>query len=377
MKKSYKKLIIFDIIIVLFLILNSFILNILGNYWYMSIFLLTLLISFKYIFGFEKDNHRYIKDIMQNILIIYLLSFIFYYIFGLLIGYVRTDNYFTLYGITAFLLPYVIMISLKEYFRFQVLNKTDQSKALTIVTCILFILIDCANQLSNSSLSSNYNIFLFIALSILPIISNNIVCTYISRKVGYKPNIAWLLVAGLYGVVLPIVPNVGLYIESLIMFLFPYIIMSNVHSFFEKRAQHIPISYNKKKIYIELPALAIMVFTLAYFISGLFRYYAIAVASGSMRKYLEVGDVVIVDQKIDYRDLEIGEIIAYRYNNIIIIHRLYDKVVVGNDYFFYTKGDANVDVDKYIIYPDTIVGKVKFKLTGIGLPTIWLNQLFE
>ena len=92
MKKSYKKLIIFDIILAIILLLNSFILNILGNYLYMDILLVILLIVFKFVFGFEKDRHRYIKDITINISIIYLASFIIYYIFGIFIGFVRTDN---------------------------------------------------------------------------------------------------------------------------------------------------------------------------------------------------------------------------------------------------------------------------------------------
>ena len=108
MKKSYKKLIIFDIILAIILLLNSFILNILGNYLYMDILLVILLIIFKFVFGFEKDRHRYIKDIIINISIIYLASFIIYYIFGIFIGFVRTDNYFTFYGIRVFIIIFSV-----------------------------------------------------------------------------------------------------------------------------------------------------------------------------------------------------------------------------------------------------------------------------
>jgi len=116
MIKSYKKMILFDIIIAIFLLLNSFILNILGNYYYMDILLIVLLIIFKYTFGFEKDNHRYIKDIYMNIIIIYLIAFIIYYVFGIFIGFVRTSNYFTIYGIKTFILPYITMI-IKRIFK--------------------------------------------------------------------------------------------------------------------------------------------------------------------------------------------------------------------------------------------------------------------
>ena len=70
MKKSYKKFIMFDIILAIFLVLNSFILNILGNYYYVDAFLVLLLVVFKFVFGFEKNRSRYLKDIILNFLII-------------------------------------------------------------------------------------------------------------------------------------------------------------------------------------------------------------------------------------------------------------------------------------------------------------------
>lgn len=377
MKKSYQKLIIFDIILVLFLLLNSFILNILGNYYYLDILLIVLLITFKLMFGTEKDRHRYIKDIISNMVIIYLISFIIYYILGIFIGFARTENLFTWYGIKTFLIPSIAMVILKEYLRYQMLNKVDKSKIFVIITCILFILLDCSAQFIRGSLTSGYNVFIFIALTLLPIISNNIVCTYIARKVGYKPNIFWRLVALLYMVVLPIVPNSGLYFTSLIEFLFPFVLLYNVYSFFSKRERDVPISYIKKRVYIEIPVLAVFVFVLAYFVSGYFRYYAIAVATGSMIPNIHVGDVVIADQKTDYKTLEVGEVIAYKYNKVVIVHRLCDIAVIGKDYYFYTKGDNNDNKDNYIIYPNMIIGRVKAKVPYIGLPTVWLNQYFK
>ena len=377
MKKSYKKLIIFDIILAIILLLNSFILNILGNYYYMCFFLGALLIIFKFLFGFEKDRYRYTKDIIVNMIIILLISFIIYYIFGIFIGFYKTTNFLNFYGIRTFIIPYIIMIILREYLRVQILNKTDKSKKLTFIVILVFILLELSPKIFSSNLSSNYNKFIFIALTILPIISNNIVCTYIAKKTGYKPNVFWLLVMGLYNVFLPIAPNDGYYIQSLIQFLFPFVIMYNVYSFYRKRDRNIPISYVKKKVYIEIPILAVIVFVLAYFVSGFFRYYAISIATGSMTPNINVGDIVIVDQHKDYKELKKGEIIAYKYGKVVIVHRICDIVVIGDDYYFYTWGDANDSKDNYIIYPDMIIGKVEVKIPYIGLPTVWLNNLFK
>ena len=377
MKKSYQRLIIFDIILAIILLLNGFILNILGNYYYMDIFLIILLILFRKIFGFEKDSHRYVKDIIINMVIIFLVAFICYYLLGIFVGFNKTYSYWNLYGIRTFLFPYTLLIIVREYLRYQMLMKADKSKILVFVTCLLFILLECSTQFASASFGSVYKVFIFISLTVLPIVSNNVVCTYIARKVGYKPNLFWLYVISLYSVVLPIIPNPGLYIAALIRFLFPFVLMYNVYSFFEARDRNVPISYVKKRVFIEMPALALLVFFLAYFVSGYFRYYAIAVATGSMLPNIKVGDVVVVDQKADYKKLEVGEVIAYKYGSVVVVHRLCNIVVVGNDYYFYTWGDANENMDNYIIYPDMILGRVESKVPYIGLPTVWLNKVFN
>ena len=87
------------------------------------------------------------------------------------------------------------------------------------------------------------------------------------------------------------------------------------------------------------------------------------------------GDVVIVDQKTDLNRLKIGDIIAHNYDGRVIVHRLVDKERVGNEWYFYTKGDANNCKDAYIIYEDMVVGVVEYKISYLGLPTVWINEL--
>ena len=375
MKKSYKKLVMFGAFIIIILLLNSFILNILGNYFYRCIFLLCLLLLFKFLFGFEKEGYRYTKDICFNFLFIFLISFIIYYIFGIFIGLARTQNYFTFYGVRTFIIPFIIMIVLREYLRSQLLIKAGKSKVLVVFACLLFIAFELSPRLFDSNLGSKYNIFMFMAMILLPIVSSNVVCTYIARKNGYKLNVLWLLIVGFYPVILPFVPNDGPYIHSLIQLLFPFVLMYNVYSFYQKRKRDIPVSYAKKSSYVGVPALAIFVFILAYFVSGFFRYHAVAIASGSMMDRIRVGDVVIVDQYYKPEDLKVGQVIAYKYEKIVVVHRLVKIVNNENGNVYYTKGDANENIDGYAIYEDMIKGVVNYKIPYIGLPTVWFNKI--
>lgn len=374
MKKGYKKILIFEIILFLILLLNSFVWNILNRYK-IVLLLLFLILIFKVFFGNERERKRYIKDIIFEIIIIYLMSFMLFYIFGIFIGFYRNDNYFTWYGIKEIILPIVLFIVFKEYFRHLVLTKSEGNNLLYITTCILFILFDLTTVISYSNFSGLKDIFTFISLFLMPAISNNIVSNYIANKSNYKINILWLFIAQIYMYLLPIIPNTGDYILSIIKILFPFVILSRVKMFFNKENDdYVVREYNKKQITPMILA-SIIVVVIVYFTSGHFKYYAIAIATGSMETEINVGDVVVVEKVNNYDVLDINDVIVYNYGNVMVVHRVINIINDRGKRYFYTKGDANNSLDNYVVEEDMIVGIVNFKIPYLGFPTIWLNSL--
>ena len=250
--------------------------------------------------GIEKDRHRYTKDIIFDILIFLLISFLIYYIFGMIIGFYKIDNYFNLYGIKTFILPLILSIILKEYLRYQVLKKSEESKLFIVSAIIIFIFIDITNAIYFGKFDTWYSLFMFIALTLLPSVSSNIAASYISLKVGYKPNIVWLLITKLYVYLIPIVPNPNEYIISVIRFVFPLLIAYRVYMLFTKvKDEEISRDYNKSKKGTALIIPTILVIIMVYLTSGYFHYYAIAIASGSMYPEIKKGDVVIIEKVSD------------------------------------------------------------------------------
>ena len=223
MKRNIVVASIFYTIVFSILFLNSFVSNILG-YWELALFVGVMLIAFKVLFGFEKDRHRYIKDISLNNLIIILSGFGLFYVLGLFIGFVRTDMIRTMYGFTSIVLPLTLLIFLKEFLRYQMINKFQDNKWLILFSTLFFIFLDITGSIYGVFSRHQFQIFLVMASVVLPAISRNIVASYISYKVGYKPNLVWILVVMLYGYLLPIVPDVGDYLMALIKLLFPIVI---------------------------------------------------------------------------------------------------------------------------------------------------------
>lgn len=374
MKKSHIKMLIFQFVIFLILILNSFVSNILRDYNFV-ICLLLALVSFKFIFGFERDRNRYTKDVIFEIIIFLMIFFILFYLFGIVIDFARTGNYLNWYGLKEFIIPIILFVILKEILRYMMLKKCEGNIWLLITTFILFIFIDVSDAIFYNDFSTGYKSFMFVALTLLPAIGNGILATYMSRNVGFKPIIFYLLVMELYMYIIPIIPDPNEYLTALIHFLLPIILVFRIRRFFERdKDEEIDRNYKKKSVSaLVLPIITTIV--LVYFTSGYFKYIAVAIASGSMENTISKGDVVIVEKIEDnYDKLKIKDVIAFQYHGVVIVHRIIDIVEQGGDYYFYTKGDANVKPDNYAITEDMLVGVIRAVIPYVGLPTIWLNE---
>ena len=374
MKKGYIRLIIFEILIMFILFLNGFAINMLSGYK-MPIFIFSILIFFFFRFGFEKDKHRYIKDIILET-IIFLLSFlVLYYLFGLIIGFTKPDNYYSLKGMINFIIPTILVIILKEFLRYNITCKAQNNIIAIIFTVITFILFDISQPIYTTRFSTNYDYLTFISFTLLPSISSNIALTYITYKVGYKPTMLYSLVIKLYRYLLPIIPNPSPYIYSIIMLLIPVILMILIYKFFNNSNDNeITRKHNKKRIK-GLILTFIPILIMIYFISGQFRFHIVAIASGSMMPKIHKGDIVIIDRKkINFEKLNEGQVLAVRKGNILVIHRLVKKIKIDNEYILYTKGDANEEIDNFTTKQNDVYGIVNYVIPYIGLPTVWFNE---
>lgn len=374
MKKSHKKMLVFQSIILLIFILNSFVSNILGNYNFV-IFLLLCLAMFKFIFGFERDRQRYTKDIIFEVIILLLIYFVISYLLGIFIGYARTADYYSWYGIKTFILPLVLTIVLKEFLRYSMLKKSEGSNFLLVTSIILFVFLDVTEAIYYNEFNSGYNTFIFLALSLLPAISSNIVFSYLTKNAGYKPIILYLFVTRLYVYLLPIIPDFNEYLTSIIGLVLPIVLGYRARNFFAREKDEDVERNYKKTTVVGLVFPIIFTALVVYFTSGYFKYYALAIASGSMEPKIRKGDVVIIEKMEDgYEILEKGDIIAFKHSSVIVVHRIINIVEAEGHYFFYTKGDNNNSADNYAVKEDMVVGQVKITIPFVGLPTVWLNE---
>ena len=373
MKK--RKILVFIFFFLFILLINGLFYNFLSGFK-INLFLGVLLFLFKIQNGLEKSKSRYIKTCILN-LIIYLLSFfIIYYLSGLILGFVRTDNYFTLYGFTTFIINTFIYIILREILRYNLLTKGENINHIVIYTLIFFIILDLTNTMYYYNFGGKYKMFLFFSLQVLPVISNNILATLLSKRVGYKPSILFFEVIGLYSYIIPIVPNPNKYVYSIIWFLFPIIVFYREYQNFKKNDdEFLTQNYNKKPIFV-MAISFIITLVLVYFTSGYFRYQAIVIASNSMKPVINKGDTVII-KKLDknFETLRKDDVIAFKYSGVLVVHRIVNIIKDRDKLYIYTKGDFNKVEDSFVVEEEMIYGVVETKIPLIGYPTVWLNEL--
>ena len=378
--KSYYTVFLVETVIMFLVILNSFN-SILSNVYVLPFILFICDVIFFFVLGFEKTNKRLNKIVDFDIFMFSMVFLILYYLFGIIIEYAKSNNYLTLYGLTVFIIPTILKIIFKEHLRNSLLTKSGDNKFLIIYSVILFIMIDILPALSILNMSNMHDVFIFTALVLLPSITVNAVATYINIKVGYMPVIIYSLIFSLYQYVVPIVPNTSEYLKAIIDFILPILILFKVRKIVNKyydEDEEIDRNYKKSSIILLIIPI-ILTIIIIYFVSGYFRYYALAIASGSMHPVFDRGSVVVTEQVNDkydnYNKLKEGEIIAFKAEKNIVVHRLIRIVNIGDEVYYYTKGDANEEEDNYLIKKENIIGIVKFKIPYIGYPTVLFSEI--
>jgi signal peptidase I len=153
-----------------------------------------------------------------------------------------------------------------------------------------------------------------------------------------------------------------------------------LHLVHQNQKQTQPVQARQKrisKILFAAPA-AIVITTIVILVSGFFRYWALAVATGSMEPNVMTGDAVIIDRAPNsLADIELGTIIAFHMENKVVIHRLMELEIDNGVASARTKGDNNAAFDHWIVTDDELIGVVIMRVPVIGWPTVWLERTFN
>ena len=299
------------------------------------------------------------------------LALSLYFMTGLRFGF--TNNPTPAMHLWRYILPYAVIIPAAEYTRSILLQQ--KNKIATVLSYAGMVVLDLI-IFSRGSIMDNFTIFRsFVSMVLFPALVGNVLYHYLSMKYGMMPNTVYRIVMATYAYALPVLPRLPASLHSFCRLIFPLLILVFVRMLYQKR--HF-VAHKKKSIFsIILGAVVIVLMALTLMlVSCQFKYGLLVVGSESMTGTVDKGDCVIYEEYTG-QIIQDEAIAVFKSGGTTYIHRVVDIENIDGEFRYYTKGDANEGIDAGYVTNGDIIGIVTHKVKYIGLPTIWIRDLFK
>lgn len=273
-----------------------------------------------------------------------------------------------------------LIVGLSELIRYVVVNIECRKKFFNFSYQALMVIILFFVEMNIATKSYNFSsfnqLYEFFALIFVQSISKNLLLNYVTKRYGIKPCLCYRLIMDLYIYILPIVPKINVFIEGVILLVFPYVVYSLLKSL-EDHNKLEPIRKTKKHNKISTIIFSVVFAVLVALVSREFEYAMIAIGSGSMTGTVNKGDAIVYKKYHQDTDtLKEGDIIVYVKENVTIVHRIYRIYNLDGETVYQTKGDYNENADNWVVKKGDITGMVKFRVLLIAWPSVYLNEIF-
>lgn len=371
-----KKTLLIELIVFLFAILN-YIFRFNDYVYILSFSIFSAIICF-----FTKNDYRdsrFQKDFILLIIISVLSYYILTYFLGFIIGFVYSTYSRRLLGILRNIVTSTITIIALEFLRERIVKSGKYYKSIIIIAIALFSFIETIDLFNVNILSSNSLILQFILSIFIPMLLKNILLTFLCLYSNKKITILYQLLMTLPNYILGVFPNLGDYINSTFQTIFPLIIMFFMLKIKDTKREKVEngrVLLKRKKISIMVLIVCLLfTFNLVYLVSGYGRYYMMAIGSESMTGVINKGDTVIIDK--NNHNYKKGQVIAFKMEGKVIVHRIVRVEITDKGTFYKTKGDYNESEDGWMLTEENIIGCCILKIPIIGWPSVALSEIIS
>lgn len=327
---------------------------------------------------FFKDDYcrkKYKYDFIQIVIISVIIYLIIYYMSGLVTGYVMLPYARGFIDILKNIIRFVLPIALMEYVRGYLVNRSGKKKIILIVITGIFAILNIITEAYNFSVLSMDDFFDFVFSIVVPEIAKSMLLTYLTYRSDFIPSLLYAIIPSVLMYIIPIIPDLNWFLEGSFQLLLAFIVYFVCYNFYTKKYE---ITKRKKKVYISLVPVFIIVIPILFLVSGVFKYQLMAILTNSMVPVYARGDAVLVEhlEDTEKKELKKGDIIVFTYNDRRILHRIID---IRKDYYgkrvYKTKGDNLESEDAWEISDKDIEAKYICTIYKIGYPSVWISEL--
>ena len=379
-KKSHLIINVILFILMAFMFLNVFYLRY-TSYWFLITTILIPTVLIILIFGYEKKNRRFKYELTFFVFAYSSLFLVITYLIGLSIGYTASVYKLNFSNFIHNIIPYFLLIVSSEVLRYEISRKGDGSFLSYVLITIILIFVDLSLFVTTYDLNTSDGYLKYVCGIFLPSLFKNVALLYFTKRGGLLPSLVYRIMLDLKLVVLPIFPDFGIYFESIIYTMLPMIMLFLIQFQLKPYIVEDDSNSSRKTIlikYIIFFILLAMVLFVNILVSSVFKYGVSAIGSGSMTPNINKGDAVIFEKLDKKEEPVIGDILVFKKEKRVIVHRIIEIVKIGEEErIYYTKGDANEKPDGYPIERKDIVGVVKSRIRYIGIPSVALSEIFN
>lgn len=380
MKLNYKYFLVY-LLLIIYLILSKLILIPAASTDYLEfINPLFWTLCFGVCFFLRRKEEERIKsktEKIQKLLIITILFYLIYFVSGFIVGYGYTIYDKSILGIVKNIISYVIPAIFQTYVICKLVFESYRKTSINILIFIIFAMFKIDFEVLFSL--NGMELFKYIIGNLFVELLRLVTIMYLSYMASYKACLIYAIPYVVINIIVPFIPNYDWFWTMLAQFILSTIIYI-VYRKIERNVE----SYDDTKIYKKgnqffKRLFLIILFILIFFVAGVFTYKPIAIMSNSMVPTFQRGDMVVIEKIKNYgvKNLKVGDIVAFKSNGQIIIHRIIEKDERDkNNIKYTTKGDNNSANDPEIL-ENQIIGVVKFKIIYVGYPSVLLNELLN
>ena len=321
---------------------------------------------------------RPILSINKNTVLLIMIAMsavclVLYYLTGIHFGFYKSSTPLSARSFFTNILPISTIIIAIEFIRYVLL--AQNAKFIGVLVYILGVISELLVSTPLGSVTTFNRFMDVVGLFLLPAFIANVLYNFLAKNYGFLPCIAYRLTMTLYLYILPIYPQTPDAFFSFAKLLVPlgiYVFLRMLY--FTKKHYEKPRSRAAGIVSLVLSALFMI--SIVLLISCEFRYRALVVATESMTGEINKGDVIIYEEYGDQHAHE-QDVVVFVKNDARIVHRVVYIENINGKTYYYTKGDANKEMDTGYITDADIEGIVLFKISYVGQPSLWLRDLFK
>lgn len=298
---------------------------------------------------------------------------VLYYLTGVHFGFYKSSTPLSLSRFFKNVLPIATIIITIEFIRYILL--AQNAKFVGVLAYVAGVLSEIL-VFSTLDYLTTFNRFMdAMGMYLFPALTANLLYNFLAKHYGFLPGIAYRLLMTLYSHVLPIYPQTPDVIFSFAKLLLPLLIYIFLQALYAKGKRYVKPRSRVVEL-ISMGLAALFMISIVLLISGEFRYRTIIIATESMTGSLNKGDAIVYEEYDDHYIHE-QDILVFSQNNRRIVHRVVKIEYINGESRYYTKGDANEDMDLGYITDLDIEGVVLFKVPYFGYLSLWMRDVFK